>query len=108
MLQHPMILKLLVLLVTRLMLLAGVLLAWGKASTLVRLGLIVGTVALTLSGAAACLLVTSTGSLASIPCIWTLTQVLEVGGWIFFSAGFVGLALTQHKTFIEQSLDAVP
>lgn len=98
MLQHPMILKFLVLLVTRLMLLAGAILAWRSASARVRVSLIAGTIALVLSGTAAWMLVTSRGSIGSIPRIWPITQVLEVGGWICFSAGFLGLALKQLRS----------
>ncbi len=92
-----MTIKFLTLLITRVVLLTGAILVWKKTSIPVGICLLLSSVAIVVSGIVTLSVVTVIGPIRLIPGIWPIAQVLEFGGWIFFSLGFLGLAIKQRN-----------
>ena len=94
--NDPVTPKILTLLVTRLLLLAGAILAWNRTSVPVRLLLVLGSASLVLSGTIALCAISPAISVPTIPGIMTIAEVAEVGGWVSFSVGFLAIILAKR------------
>ena len=92
--DDPFAAKMLALLVTRVMLLAGAVLVWRRAFIVFRFGMVVGAAMLVASGAyvaGLCLRVIPGASWFS-----EISHIVDVGGWVCFAIGFLGFALTKR------------